>query len=213
MIDLNNTAELQAATEAASQIITAQSKAETPSNMILLESRRRSTTANPVPADQQYRAALLPESILQLPEGATSSKFAVLLQSELHRLAADKFAAVTKAQPMLREIEHASYSIDNVLAYWAEERQRQQITPENVETWLKQSATLAALPEQKRAAWLKLLPKIANKNAAAVITKDMAAVIVTKIADADQEHPTAVYIMRRCDKIMSSDEDLTADAL
>lgn len=212
-IDLNNAAAFEAATNAQSvealQIFT--TPQVVPAGRIAIEMRRRSTKENPVPREQSYRCVLVPEGLLAINAGATQSKFVTLLQTTIHELARDRFAAFIKDNEAAATIPQALLSLDNVLAFWAEVKASQRIDAATIVEWLKQSATLQTLAPAAAAVWLRELGKLAAPSYASVFTKKQAASIVAKLADADLEHPTCAFVATRCNAILSRDDTQAAD--
>jgi hypothetical protein len=179
-------------------------------NQIAVIWSRRSTDKNPVAAENRYRAVVLPASRLQLPDGACTSKFQSLLQSTIHQLAETKLQADLKDGMHLREVPEASLSLDAVLSFWAEEKQRQVIDASAISKWLAESATFASLNPAQQAVWKTQLPKIAAPSYAMIFNAEMAAVIVSKIADADLEHPAALFVCQRCNSVISKPATVAA---
>ena len=167
---------------------------------------RRSTEKNPVAEHERYRGIEVPASLLAIEAADCRSKFSQLLQSTIHSLADAKFTHWLKDNMQAKEVDPQLFSLDSVLTYWAEEKQRAAIDGDKVLAWLKESATLKALEEGKRDAWLKLLPKIAapNYRNSGSFTAKSASTIVAKIDAADTEHPVCIFVMTRCNAIISA---------
>ena len=183
----------------------------TPADSVTIAWSRRSTTANPVAATERYRAVTLHRAVLQLPDGATTSKFSSLLQETINKLAADKFQAwIADGRMMETKMPQHILSLDNVLAFWAEEKQRATIDGDKIKAWLAECATVKALAPAAAAVWNRQLPKIASPGYRNVFTKEQAATIVSKIAAEDADHPIAVFIATRCNAIIN--EETQADA-
>lgn len=208
-IDLNNTAAFATAGAASAQIQTVE--AATPAGMFKLEWTRRSTDKNPVTTHERVRIAFVPEGLLLIDRGATASKYVELLQSTIHRLATDKFVETLKRDPQTRSVSFAAFTVDAVLAFWAEERESQRLTNAAIADWLKQSKTLAALPEAKRAIWLQRIPQFAAPLWQRIFTQTQAASIVAQLDESDMEHTIAQTIIQRCNIILNTEPE--ADAL
>lgn len=166
---------------------------------------RRSTTANPVTATERFRGVLVSEAALRLPDGATTSKFERLLQSTIDSLADAKFQDYIKDRMLETSMPAAVLTIDSVMAYWAEERQRQTIDGAKISDWLKTSATAAALTPAQSKAWQSKLPKLAAPSYRLNFSKTQAAAIVSKLADADLENPVCIFIATRCNNILTDE--------
>lgn len=167
---------------------------------------RRSTEKNPVKESERYRGIEVAASLLAIEPQDCRSKFTQLLQSTIHSLADAKFTAWVKDNMAATEVAIEQFNLDNVLLFWAEEKQRAAIDADKVTAWLKDSATLKALPEAKRDSWLKLLPKIAapNYRVSGNFTPASAATIVAKIAEEDTDHPVCIFVMTRCNSVMNA---------
>lgn len=163
----------------------------------------RSTEKNPLDATNRFRGIVVHSATLAIPDGATTSKFSKLLQETIHKLADAKFSADIKDQMTASTVQAAAYSLDAVLAYWAEEKQRQVIDGAKIIDWLKQSATYQALDAAKQKVWLSIVPKMAAPSYSNIFTTAQAAAIVAKIADADTDHPIALFIATRCNNIIN----------
>lgn len=174
-------------------------------NEQLVSWSRRSTAANPVSATERYRAVIVHSSSLTIPDGATTSKFSALLQSTINSLADAKFTDYIRERMHEVEIPAAVISIDSVLAFWSEEKQRQTIDADKITTFLKGSETLAALNEQTQKVWLNKVPKIAAPNYRTNFSKGQAAAIVAKLAENELENPIAVFIATRCNLIITDE--------
>lgn len=172
----------------------------------------RSTKDNPLTTENRYRGFIIHAAKLAIPDGSTTSKFHTLLQTTIHRLAKDKFADALKEAPMMREVQEAAYSLDAVLAYYAEEQQRSVINGERIAEWLKTSATYAALDSAKQKVWLDKVPKLAAPSYANIFNAAQAAAIIAKIADADADNEIALFIATRCTNIINKVSESNADA-
>ena len=172
---------------------------------------RRSTDKNPVPEHLRYRAIHVPESAMAIASDACQSKFSRLLQTTIHDLASKMFAEEIKAEDK-REVDAARYSLDGILAYWAEEKQRQQIDAEAIKAWLLASATYAGLDSKKQKAWLELVPKLHATRYRAVLgptlekQKTAATVLLARLQDADLEHPVCMFIADRMNATLDATE-------
>lgn len=201
------------ALSASKQVYTTAPVAVAEDAMILAWSRR-STSTNPVPAPERYRGMIVTKAALAVPADACNSKFARLLQATVHKLAEDVFVNWCKQDGNLQRAEYdgAAITVDSALAYWAEERAREQITAANIVEWLNQSATFKALPsEQVRKVWLANVPKIAAPSYKQAFDAESAAKIAARIVEADHEHAICAFILQRCANIMSAERP-TADA-
>lgn len=204
------TATLTAATDAAAIVVSTPPTA-VPAEGIVIAWSRRSTAANPVKQEERYRGVVVHRALLALPDGATTSKFAALLQSTIHELAQARFQAwVSDGRMLEREMPHSVLALDNVLAYWAEEKQRATIDADKIKAWLSAAPTYAALTEAAKAVWMRQLPKMASPGYRNVFTKEQAATIVSKLAAEDLDHPVGVFVATRCNAIIN--EETQADA-
>lgn len=166
---------------------------------------RRSTDKTPVPAEQRYRGIVIKRAALAVPTDAASSKFHRVLQATINDLAEAMFVAWVKDNMHTLEYEVSRMTLDNVLTFWAEEKQRTAIDGDKIVEWLKESATLKVMPEAKKKVWLSKIPKIAAPSYKQTFTKEQAAAIVAQIAEADVEHPAAVFVLQRANNILSQE--------
>lgn len=171
---------------------------------------RRSTTANPVDTANRYRGVTIPRAKLAIPAEKCSSQFYMLLQSTIHGLADACFQAYIKDRMQETTIPAHVLTLDNVLAYWAEEKQRQVVDADKIAAWLPTSETWKALNDTQRKAWANKLPKIAAPSYALAFTKENAAAIITKIAAEDMENPIALFIATRCTNIINKETEENA---
>ena len=174
---------------------------------------RRSTEKNPVAQDQRYRGVVIPAAALKVPDDACKSKFAMLLQSTIHRLADASFTAWVKDKMQETQMPAALLTVDAVLAYWAEEKQRQSVDGDKILAWLPTSELWKVLNEKQQITWKTLLPKVAAPSYKQIIKQDEAAVIITRIPEADHQHPVAVFILQRCNNVLSDERTSAANAL
>jgi len=184
--------------------------AKVDANDMVVSWSRRSTVANPVKAEERYRGVVINRSLLQIPDGAATSKFQLLLQETVHKLADQKFQAWVSDRMMEREMPASILSLDNVLAFWAEEKQRATIDGDKIRAFLTTCETCKNMAEATKAVWLRQLPKIASPGYRNVFTKEQAATIVSKLAESDLDNPAGVFIATRCNAIIN--EETQADA-
>lgn len=177
-----------------------------------IEWSRRSTDKNPVPEAQRYRAIVIPAAQLKVPDDACNSKFQRVLQSTIHELAQAFFVTKVKDDLMKTQLDGTMFTIDNVLAFWAEEKQRASVDGDKIKSWLPTSATWKDLSEAQRKVWLTEIPKLAAPSYQQVFSKAKAAVIVGRIKDDDLSNTIAAFILQRCNKILSAAEEANADA-
>ena len=210
-LGLANVSELAAATAPLMLAISTVELAAIPKGTILIESRRRSTKENPVTDAQRYRAICVPEMMILLPNEAAQSKFHQLLQSKIQELAEARFAEFIKGNPLSSEVSAELFSINALLAYWAEEKKRASMSGEKILAWLKESATFASFTDdKKKAAWSTILPKLAAPGFRAAMTPAQATTVLAQINDSDLEHPTAIFVVNRLNSIMQSAADVDA---
>ena len=163
---------------------------------------RRSTEKTPVAVDQRYRGVTLKASALKVPNEACNSKFHMLLQNTVYDLANARFIDWVKDNMMQHEMDEELLTLDSVLMFWAEERQRQVIDGDSIKAWLLKSYTYTQnLGEKQQLAWARTVPKIAAPGYRGLIAKDIANAILAKIAEEDHEHPACVFIMQRLNNI------------
>jgi len=176
----------------------------TPAGFYALEKRARSTEKNPVAAHDRYRVAFVPEQPLLIDAGGISSKFASLVQARIHEIAQERFAALLAEEGMsLQAIEPRMFTVDALLGYWAEERERSRITKESLLSWFAGSATAATLSEKSRQLWQARLPGILAPLYRNAFTVNEATQIVAKLADADMSDPHAVMLANRLQIIIA----------
>lgn len=176
----------------------------TPAGTYALEKRARSTQQNPVDASNRYRVAFVPEQPLLIAQDGVSSKFAALVQARIHDIAQERFAALLAEEGMsLQALEPRMFTVDALLSYWAEERDRSRITKESLLAWFDSSATAASLSEKGRQLWRTRLPGILAPMYRNAFTSNEATQIVAKLADADMGDPHAVMLANRLQIIIA----------
>jgi len=201
-------ATLSAPTSMVQVVSTPPSKVEEGS--MVIEWSRRSTDKNPLPEAQRYRGIVIPASQLKVPDDSASSKFLRLLQGTIHDLAQALFVEKIKDQMEAIQIDGAAFTVDLVLAYWAEEKQRQSVDAAKITEWLKSSATFKVLNDAQKKGWLEKVPKIAAPSYQGIIRQGEAAAIVSRIVEEDLQHPIAIFILTRANKILSLESVETA---
>lgn len=206
MTTINETTTTDAPAEVTPMLaVTTVAPAKVADNEQVIAWSRRSTAANPVANENRYRGVTIHRSTLAIPDGCTTSKFSKLLQDTIDGLATARFTDYIKDRMQDKEIPAAILSLDNVLAYWAEEKQRSVINGEAVLNWLKSSATLAAMDANKQKTWTTKVPKIAAPSYINIFSKGEAAAIIAKIAEADADHAIAQFIATRCNAIINNE--------
>lgn len=194
---------MTAATETKLTQVVSVAPAKLEDNTMLVSWSRRSTEKNPVKTEERFRGIVVPTASLALPDGATTSKFSALLQSVIYDLADKKFAKWAIDNMLVSEVDPTQFSLDAVIAYWAEEKKASQMDGAKITDWLKASKTLAALPEAAQKVWLSRLPKIAAPGYVNLFSQKDAASLVSKLHPEDLDHPAAVFVVTRCNTIIS----------
>lgn len=177
----------------------------TPAGMHALEYSRRSTEKNPIPSEHRYRVAFIPEGLRAIDAGAIPSKFATLVQASIDAIAKDRFENQCKeAEMRLAAIDPRAFSVDALLAYWAEDRERSRITKESMLAWLQSSATFTSLQSDAvRRIWLQRIPGILAPMYKNAFTVGEATQIAAKLADADIADPHCVLLANRLQIIIA----------
>jgi hypothetical protein len=167
---------------------------------------RRNTEKTPVPETERYRAVVVAASTLKVPNDACHSPFYSLLQSTIHDLADATFQAWVRDNMLATTMDAGRLSLDKVLAFWAEEKQRTTVDAEKIIAFLKTSATFKGFATNKQKTWLHRIPKIAAPAYRGSIDQEDAAAIIAQIHDDDLADPVAVYIIQRCNNILTGDK-------
>jgi hypothetical protein len=210
MVDLASTKEMtDATTEATVQIVSTPPLKVADAEIVVCWSRR-STEKNPVEVTQRYRGVVIPRAMLEVPADSVSSKFQKLLQFTIYDLADKKLTEYVKDRMHEITMPLALLSLDSILAFWAEEKQRQSIDAEKITEWLKQSKTLAALPAATQKVWLVKLPKIAAPSYKLQWKQGEAAAVISKLHAEELEHPVAVFIATRCNNVLTEESEEAA---
>lgn len=178
---------------------------------MLVSWSRRSTKQNPVDASERYRGIVIDRSALAIAPDACSSKFQRLLQSTIHNLADSMFQGWATDNMSTVQYDGAPITVDNVLAFWADKKQREVIDGAAVLAWLEASKTWAALTETQRAAWKMKLPKIAAPSYKGSFSTGEAAKIMARFDEEDADTPTGLFICQRLNNILG--EQSQEDAL
>lgn len=213
--DLANLAELSIATATTLQVFTTPQEVKAP--MLAIEWRRRSTKQNPIAEANRYRAILVNEAAVTIAPSDCASKFAKLLQSTIHDLAS-KMLADELGETDKREVQAARYTINGIMAHWAEEKKRQTIDAAAITEWLKQSKTFASLNANQQTAWLTAMPKMAapayrNCLGSGDRGKAAAAVALSRLHADDTDNAVCQFLAERLGNIMSAEEADVADSL
>jgi len=183
--------------------------AEVPAGFILIAARQRSSKERTVEASQRFRGILVPEAAILPPMEACHSKFRSILVHQIQKLAEKKLAAAWKdGDP--KAVQAAAYTLDSVLAYFAEQKQRASVDGAAITAWLNAGTTLATLNEAQRKTWLAKLPKMASPGYKGILTAEQAATVAQRITDEDAAHPVGTFLMQRLAAIMEATS--TADA-
>jgi hypothetical protein len=207
-VNLSNTAELGAATEMRQLQVVSTPPLKLADTDHLVFWSRRETDKTPVPETERYRGVIVPKESLLVPHVACSSPFYALLQSTIHELAKACFTAWVRDNMLAIHVDAARLSLDRVLAFWAEEKQRTTVDAEKIIDFLKQSKTLASFTANKQKTWLHRIPKIAAPAYRGSIDQEDAAAIIAQIHDDDLADPVAIYIVQRCNNILLGDKSV-----
>lgn len=207
--DLNNIESLAVASAPAMLSISTVAPDSVSSPFLLIRKDQRDSKLHKVAECDRHRSILVHESALLVPASSTSSKFLSLLQATILDLAKARFEAFLKDQPLAKEVPAALFTIDSVLAFWAEEKASQRIDGASISSWLLASATFASLTPKSQEVWKKELPKFAAPGYKMAFSKANAAAIIARIADADIEQSNAVceFIMQRANNIISAADE------
>ena len=113
--------------------------ASVPAGSVLIYASKRETTdkngkKKEIPADQKYRAFLMPELT-----PSVSGKYLVFVRDALYAVAKQQFESQWKDQPMLREVKAADYVEDSLLAFAAREAESKKMTSDAIVAWYNAS--------------------------------------------------------------------------
>ena len=170
----------------------------TPAGMHALEYSRRSTDKNPVAQSERYRVAFIPEELRLVSAEGMASKFHALVQARIDELAKQRFEAMCKAEgPMLAAIDPRAFTVDSLLMYAAEERERSRITKESMLAWLTSSATFASLSDAGKKLWQARVPGILAPMFKNAFTRNEANSILAKLHNDDMSDPHCVLLANR----------------
>ena len=166
---------------------------------------RRSTDKTPVKESERYRGIVVPKSQLKVPDDAAVSKFHRLIQATIDDLADTMFRVWVAEHMASTECDSSRFTVDNVLAFWAEERQRQLVDGAQIVEFLTKSATFKKFDAAKKQVWLSKLPKIAAPSYKNTFTKEQAASVLAQFADDDLQHTVCAFIAQRCNNILTTE--------
>ena len=171
---------------------------------VAISTTQRNSERKAVTADQRCRCVLVPEASIQPDAGTMPSKFLHLVSSMLCDIAADRLKQQWQENGDPREVSASLFTVDSLLVFAAERKQREAMTGEKVAAWLKESATLRTLNDAARATWLARLPKIAAPGFRGSFTAEQAATIAGKISEEDHASPVCSFVLGRLASIMEA---------
>lgn len=177
-----------------------------PGQELICVTKRETKQSGSIPEDQRFRGIVIPSDWITLPSDACRSAFTAILQRAIFDVAADRLSAYLSEDWNRKTVPAASFTIPNLLTYWAEEKQRSSIDGKQISEWIKAQAWI---PADVLSGWQAKVPTIAAPSYRNLFKKTQAASISSRILQSGiklENDPIAAYIVQRCSNILATEE-------
>jgi hypothetical protein len=176
-----------------------------PAGMLQIVTRTRATTdrstgvKTEVPLHQRSRSILIPEFHIDAP-----SKFISLIAAQLVELARYQLSAAWEANPDLREVDAAAYTLDSLLLFSAREAESKKLNSSSILAWWQDSELQRAMMTRYTPAQLKRFVLSLENIAAPVLSaefyneeKALKRIVTLAAHSADAEHPVVIQMIAK----------------
>lgn len=180
----------------------------------LLAVTTRAAEGKTIATGDRMRCIIIPELAVE----GIPSKFQSLVLDALRRTARHQMNAKWKADPMLREVEAAIWSVDSLLLYAARESESLRLTKANCEEWFNNSKLCAHLMQlgdaKKLATWKARISGMAAPTLS--INADQCIITIAALGkfDEDATSPIAMQMItrlgRRIEELQNQDSEVEA---
>jgi len=189
-----------------------------PAGHLQVVARTRATTdkttgqKTEIPLHARSRSILIPEFSIDAP-----SKFVSLISSALGELAKQQLSAAWEANPDLREVDAAAYTLDSLLLFSAREAESRKLNSASILTWWMDSQLLRTMSARYTPAQLKRFVLSLENIAAPVLSaefyneeKALKRIVTLATHPADAENPIVIQMIaklqRYIDRIIAQRE-------
>lgn len=176
-----------------------------PVGMLQVVARTRATTdkttglKTEIPLNQRSRSILIPDFRIDAP-----SKFVSLISSELGELAKQQLQAAWEANPDLREVDAAAYTLDSLLLFSAREAESRKLNSASILAWWTDSELIRSMQQRYTPAQLKRFVLSLENIAAPVLSaefyneeKALKRIVTLATHPADAEHPVVIQMIAK----------------
>ena len=176
-----------------------------PAGMLQVKAATRAVTdkatgiKQDIPANQRSRSILIPEFSIDAP-----SKFVSLISSALGELAKQQLSAAWEANPDLREVDAAAYTLDSLLLFSAREAESRKLNSASILAWWADSELNRSMMTRYTPAQLKRFVLSLENIAAPVLSaefyneeKALKRIITLATHPADAEHPVVIQMIAK----------------
>jgi hypothetical protein len=176
-----------------------------PVGMLQVTARTRATTdketgkKTEIPLSARSRSILIPEFAIDAP-----SKFVSLISSALGELAKQQLSAAWEANPDLREVDAAAYTLDSLLLFSAREAESRKLNSATITEWWAQSDLARSMRERYSPAQLRRFVLSLENIAAPVLSaefyneeKALKRIVTLASHPADAEHPVVIQMIAK----------------
>lgn len=189
-----------------------------PPGMLQVVARTRAVTdkatgtKTEIPLSQRSRSILIPDFHIDAP-----SKFVSLISSALGELAQQQLRAAWDANPDLREVDAAAYTLDSLLLFSAREAESRKLNSASILSWWKDSELQRSMQQRYTPAQLKRFVLSLENIAAPVLSaefyneeKALKRIVTLATHPADAENPIVIQMIaklqRYIDRIIAQRE-------
>lgn len=176
-----------------------------PAGMLQVTARTRATTdkttgeKTAIPLDQRSRSIIIPEFSIDAP-----SKFISLISEALGKLAQQQLDAAWTADPDLRSVTAASYTLDSLLLYAARETESRKLNATTILEWWNSSALRTQFMARYKPAQIARFQLELANIAAPVLSaqfynedKALRRIVTLATFDADAAHPVVIQMIAK----------------
>lgn len=152
-----------------------------------------------IPANQRSRSIIIPEFSVDAP-----SKFVSLITGALHELAVQQLRETWKADPDVKQVTAASYTVDSLLLYAAREAESRKLNADSILGWWNASQLKQRMSAKYSAAQIKRFELELSNIAAPVLSaqfynedKALRRIVTLATHEEDAGHPVVIQMIAK----------------
>jgi hypothetical protein len=156
-------------------------------------------TKTEIPLNQRSRSILIKEWHIDAP-----SKFVSLISTALGELAQQQLRAAWDANPELREVDEAAYTLDSLLLFSAREAESRKLNSTTIAEWWAQSQLAVSMRARYNQVQLKRFLMSLENIAAPVLSaefyneeKALKRIVTLATHDTDASHPVVIQMIAK----------------